>query len=30
MIVGLAYDDNENILFVNSYDYPEIIAVSDI
>ena len=30
MIVGLAYDNEENILYANSYDYPEIIAISDI
>ena len=30
MIVGLAYDSNDKILYVNSYDYPEIMAVTDI
>ena len=30
MIVGLAYDNNDNNLYVTSYDFPEIIAVSDI
>jgi hypothetical protein len=30
MIVGLAYDNEDNVLYVNSYDYPEIIAVFDI
>ena len=30
MIVGLAYDNEENILYANSYDYPEIITISDI
>ena len=30
MIVGLAYDNNDNILYINCYDFPEIMAVSDI
>ena len=30
MLVGLAYDNDNKILYVNSYDYPEIMAVSDI
>jgi hypothetical protein len=30
MIVGLAYDSNEEILYFNSYDYPEIMTVTDI
>ena len=30
MLVGLAYDNDEKILYVNSYDYPEIMAVTDI
>lgn len=30
MIVGLAYDKNNNILYINSYDFPEIITISDI
>lgn len=30
MIVGLAYDNDEGILYFNSYDYPEIIAITDI
>ena len=30
MIVGLAYDKNNNNLYVSCYDFPEIICVSDI
>ena len=30
MIVGLAYDNDDNVLYANSYDYPEIIAIFDI
>ena len=30
MIVGLAYDDEDGVLYINSYDYPEIMAVTDI
>ena len=30
MIVGLAYDSNEEILYFNSYDYPEIMTVTDV
>ena len=30
MIVGLAYDNEDNVLYVNSYDYPEIISIYDI
>ena len=30
MIVGLAYDNNDNNLYITSYDFPEIIVVSDI
>ena len=30
MIVGLAYDNDEQILYANCYDYPEIMAINDI
>lgn len=30
MIVGLSYDDEDNVLYFNSYDYPEIICISNI
>ena len=30
MIVGLAYDSEDNILYANCYDYPEIMAIYDI
>lgn len=30
MIVGLAYEEETNILYANSSDFPEIISISDI
>jgi hypothetical protein len=30
MIVGLAYDNDDNNLYITCYDFPEIIAVSDV
>ena len=30
MIVGLAYDNEDKCLYINSYDYPEIMTVNDI
>ena len=30
MIVGLVYDSDDKILYINCYDYPEIMAVTDV
>ena len=30
MIVGMAYDSDDNILYFDSYDYPEIIAIPEL
>ena len=30
MIVGMAYDNNDNILYIDSYDFPEIISISGL
>ena len=30
MIVGLAYDKDDNNLYITCYDFPEIIAISDV
>lgn len=30
MIVGFAYDNDDNNLYITCYDFPEIIAVSDV
>ena len=30
MIVGLAYDKDDNNLYISCYDFPEIIEISDV